>query len=267
MIAAGLAGGETVVTDGQLLLSTARESTCAPPKAAGGLIHEHLGNLHSPPGDDDADDRVAHRLRRLRLPAAAGRGAAGGRLSRPSRSPPSLPGASPETMAASVAAPIERQFSTIAGISSMTSSSSLGNTAITIQFDLDRNIDGAALDVQTALAVAQRRLPAEMTDAAVLPQGQSRRLPGALSVACAPTPCRCRRSTNTPRPCWRRRFRNCPASPRCWSMARRNSPCACRSIRSAAAARNISLDDVRNVVAKANSDRAGRHAVGPERKR
>jgi len=58
-----------------------------------------------------------------------------------------LPGASAETMAASVAAPIERQLSTIAGISSLTSSSSLGITSITIQFDLNRNIDGAALDV------------------------------------------------------------------------------------------------------------------------
>ncbi|HEX2537930.1 MAG TPA: efflux RND transporter permease subunit [Pseudolabrys sp.] len=74
-----------------------------------------------------------------------------------------LPGASPETMAASVASPIERQLSTIAGISSMTSSSSLGTTQITIQFDLGRNIDGASLDVQTALATAQRRLPVEMT--------------------------------------------------------------------------------------------------------
>jgi HAE1 family hydrophobic/amphiphilic exporter-1 len=74
-----------------------------------------------------------------------------------------LPGASPETMAASVAGPIERQFSTIAGISSMTSQSTLGQTQITIQFDLNRDIDGAALDVQTALAVAARRLPVEMT--------------------------------------------------------------------------------------------------------
>jgi len=74
-----------------------------------------------------------------------------------------LPGASPETMAASVASPIERQLSTIAGISSMTSSSSLGNSQITVQFDLGRNIDGASLDVQTALAIAQRRLPVEMT--------------------------------------------------------------------------------------------------------
>src|SRR6202142_2349199 len=74
-----------------------------------------------------------------------------------------LPGASPETMAASVASPIERQLSTIAGISSMSSSSSIGNTQITVQFDLGRNIDGAALDVQTALAVAARLLPVEMT--------------------------------------------------------------------------------------------------------
>src|SRR5471030_2874869 len=74
-----------------------------------------------------------------------------------------FPGASPETMAASVASPIERQLSTISGISSMTSSSALGVAQITIQFDLGRNIDGAALDVQTALATAARLLPIEMT--------------------------------------------------------------------------------------------------------
>src|ERR1700694_239262 len=73
------------------------------------------------------------------------------------------PGASADTMAASVAAPIERQLSTIAGISSMSSTSSQGTTAIVIQFDLHRNIDAAALDVQTALTIAQRRLPIEMT--------------------------------------------------------------------------------------------------------
>src|SRR2546426_2536448 len=74
-----------------------------------------------------------------------------------------LPGASAETMAASVAAPIERQLSTIAGITSLTSTSSLGQCSITVQFDLNRNIDGAALDVQTALTVAARKLPVEMT--------------------------------------------------------------------------------------------------------
>jgi HAE1 family hydrophobic/amphiphilic exporter-1 len=74
-----------------------------------------------------------------------------------------LPGASAETMAASVASPIERQLSSIAGITSITSSSSLGRTNIVVQFALTRDIDGAALDVQTALTVAQRRLPIEMT--------------------------------------------------------------------------------------------------------
>src|SRR3954468_17008079 len=62
-----------------------------------------------------------------------------------------LPGASPETMASSVATPLEQQLSTIAGITSMTSSSSLGSTQITLQFSLDRDIDGAAQDVQSAI--------------------------------------------------------------------------------------------------------------------
>ena len=74
-----------------------------------------------------------------------------------------LPGASPETMATSVATPLERQFSTIAGITEMTSSSDLGSTQVTLQFDLDRDIDAAAQDVQAAISVAQRRLPDEMT--------------------------------------------------------------------------------------------------------
>ncbi|MBL9188816.1 MAG: efflux RND transporter permease subunit [Opitutaceae bacterium] len=74
----------------------------------------------------------------------------------------SLPGASPETMAASVATPMEQQFSSIPGIDSMTSVSSLGSTSISIQFNLDRNIDGAAQDVQSAIAAVQRRLPRDM---------------------------------------------------------------------------------------------------------
>jgi len=73
-----------------------------------------------------------------------------------------LPGASPETMASSVATPLERQFSTIAGVDSMTSASFLGNTQITIQFALDRNIDAAAQDVQSAISKASRQLPTGM---------------------------------------------------------------------------------------------------------
>jgi hydrophobic/amphiphilic exporter-1 (mainly G- bacteria), HAE1 family len=70
-----------------------------------------------------------------------------------------LPGASPETMAAAVATPLEKQFSTIAGIDNMTSSSGLGSTSITIQFSLDRSIDAAAQDVQAAISQTLRSLP------------------------------------------------------------------------------------------------------------
>ncbi|MCU0842991.1 MAG: efflux RND transporter permease subunit, partial [Thiobacillaceae bacterium] len=74
----------------------------------------------------------------------------------------SLPGASPETMAASVATPLEAQFSTIAGVDNMTSTSAQGSTTITLQFSLDRDIDAAAQDVQSAIASAQRKLPPDM---------------------------------------------------------------------------------------------------------
>jgi len=74
----------------------------------------------------------------------------------------SLPGASPDTMASSVATPLEKQFSTIAGIDSMTSTNSLGQTNITIQFNLSRSLDGAALDVQAAITAAGGQLPPEM---------------------------------------------------------------------------------------------------------
>lgn len=73
-----------------------------------------------------------------------------------------LPGARAETMAASVATPLEREFSTIDGVTSMTSSSSLGNTSITLQFDLRRDLDSAAQDVQAAIARATPRLPRDM---------------------------------------------------------------------------------------------------------
>ncbi len=73
-----------------------------------------------------------------------------------------LPGASPETMASSVATPLERQFSTIAGLNTVSSTSTLGNTSITLQFDLSRNIDAAAQDVQTAIAQSSRQLPTGM---------------------------------------------------------------------------------------------------------
>src|SRR5438094_4011306 len=74
----------------------------------------------------------------------------------------SLPGASPATMASSVATPLERQFSAIAGVDSMTSVSTLGSSQISLQFDLTRNIDGAAVDVVTAINAATPLLPPGM---------------------------------------------------------------------------------------------------------
>ncbi|MBU6444487.1 MAG: efflux RND transporter permease subunit [Alphaproteobacteria bacterium] len=74
----------------------------------------------------------------------------------------SLPGADPETMASAVATPLESELSTIAGVASMTSQSGQGSTSITIQFNLDRNIDGAAMDVQSAISAAAHQLPPGM---------------------------------------------------------------------------------------------------------
>src|ERR1022692_485611 len=74
----------------------------------------------------------------------------------------SLPGASPETMASSVATPLERQFGRIAGVTEMTSTSFLGSTSITLQFDLSRNIDAASRYVQAAINAARGQLPANL---------------------------------------------------------------------------------------------------------
>src|ERR1700746_914957 len=73
-----------------------------------------------------------------------------------------LPGASPEVMASSVATPLERQFGRVAGVTEMTSSSFLGTTSITLQFDLNRDINGAARDVQAAINAARSYLPANL---------------------------------------------------------------------------------------------------------
>src|ERR1051325_9826803 len=73
-----------------------------------------------------------------------------------------LPGASPETMASAVALPLEKQFATIAGLNSINSTSAQGNSHITLQFDLSRNIDAAAQDVQAMIAKTARQLPPQM---------------------------------------------------------------------------------------------------------
>ena len=94
-----------------------------------------------------------------------------------------LPGASPETMAAAVATPLEKQFSTIAGITSMTSQSGQGTTQVTLQFDLSRDLDAAAQDVQAAISVAARQLPQGMPTP---PSFQESRLEATRRLAKAP---------------------------------------------------------------------------------
>ncbi len=83
-------------------------------------------------------------------------------ISRPSRVAASLPGASPDIMASSIATPLERQFGHIAGVTEMTSSSTLGTTSITLQFDLSRDINGAARDVEAGINAARTYLPANL---------------------------------------------------------------------------------------------------------
>lgn len=163
-----------------------------------------------------------------------------------------LPGASPETMAASVASPIERQLSTIAGITSLTSSSSLGSTDITVQFDLGRNIDGASLDVQTALAIAQRRLPVEMTT----PPSFRKVNPGDFPVLFFSM-----RSATMPLSAIND-FAETVMSPQLSQLPGVAQVAVYGAQRyavrvqvdpAAAAARNISLDEIRTVVSRANS--------------
>src|SRR5262249_31247345 len=117
-----------------------------------------FGNLH-PAADRHifADGRTGAG-RHCRLPAVAGRATAAGRFPDHSGGRHGA-GRQPETMAATVATPLERQFGQIAGVAQMTSVSSLGSTVVTLQFDLNRNIDGAAQDVQAAITAAGNQLP------------------------------------------------------------------------------------------------------------
>src|SRR3974390_3267879 len=174
-----------------------------------------------------------------------------------------LAGASPEAMAAAVASPIERQLSTIAGISSMNSSSSLGITQITIQFDLGRNIDGAALDVQTALATAARLLPVEMTT----PPTFRKVNPGDFPVLYVSL-----RSDTVPlstvddyaETVLAPQISQLPGIAQVLVYGAQKFAVRVQVNPTEAAARNISLDDVRGVVAKANSSTPVGTLTGPK---
>ncbi len=175
----------------------------------------------------------------------------------------SLPGASPETMAASVAAPIERQLSTISGISSMNSSSYTGATQITIQFDLNRDIDGASLDVQTALAVAQRRLPAEMTT----PPSFRKVNPGdfpVLYISLRSETMPLSRVNDYAETVIAPTISQLPGVAQVLVYGAQKYAVRVQVDPVALAARNISLDEVRQVVARANSSAPVGTLTGPQ---
>ena len=176
----------------------------------------------------------------------------------------SLPGASPETMAASVAGPIERQFSTIAGISSMTSQSTLGQTQITIQFDLNRDIDGAALDVQTALAVAARRLPVEMTTPPYFRKVNPGDFP-ILYISLMSSTLPLSTVDEYGEITLAQQISQLPGIAQVLVYGAQKFAVRVQVNPVAAAARNISLDDVRTVLAKANSNTPVGTLSGPER--
>ena len=172
VIPEGLNAGERVIVNGQLRVApnakVVVQSTVPGAQtnsAASGRLAEaaceYLRALHQAAHHDHAGHGRHFDLRHLRLPLLPV-------SDLPNVDFPtiqvsaSLPGASPETMASSVATPLEKQFSTIAGIDSMTSTNSLGQTSITIQFNLSRSLDGAALDVQSAITAAGGQLPPEM---------------------------------------------------------------------------------------------------------
>jgi HAE1 family hydrophobic/amphiphilic exporter-1 len=174
----------------------------------------------------------------------------------------SLPGASPETMATTVASPIEEQLSTIAGITSLTSRSYQGRTTITIEFDLSRNIDAASLDVQTALTIVQRRLPPEMPSPPSfkkLNPGESPIMRIYLSSATVPL------STvhDYAETVLQKQISQLPGVAQVEIYGGQKFAVRVQVDPDAAAARGVSLDEVRSVIVKANSSAPVGTLAGP----
>jgi hypothetical protein len=167
----GLTPDQRVVIDGQYKLkpgSRIVKASCSRPRvlqlrlrnAGRKAPSERLRRLHQAPHRHHAAGHRHPAGGHRGMAAAAGSALAAGRFpDHPGHR--ALAGSQPETMASNVAQPLERQFSLIAGLSQMTSQSTLGSTQITLQFDLNRNIDAAALDVQAAIN-ASRQLPANL---------------------------------------------------------------------------------------------------------
>ncbi len=141
-----------------------------------------------------------------------------------------LAGASPETMASSVAAPLERQFGQIPGVTQLTSTSTLGVANVVIQFDLNRNIDLAGQDVQAAITAASRFLPQAMTIPPVYRKVNPADAPIMMLWAHSER-CRFRRSTTTSTMSFFKQYRSFPASRRPRFTAIRSRRFASRSTR------------------------------------
>ena len=156
---------KTGPTDGEMTFRNDEETPLARTRlGTGSSPHEHLRAVHPPAHRHHAADRC-HRAgrRRARFISCPFRRCRRS-ISPPSRSARVCPAPVRETMAASVATPLERQFGRIAGVTEMTSSSALGTTSVTLQFDLSRDIDGAARDVEAAINAARGNLPANLPE-------------------------------------------------------------------------------------------------------
>ena len=178
----------------------------------------------------------------------------------------SLPGAAPETMASSVTSPLESQFLTIPGVASMTSQSSQGSSSITLQFDLDRNIDAAAQDVITAITAASHQLPANLPTPPTLRKVNPSDRPFS-TLRCTPRRCRCRSSTPMPNRCSRARFRRCRGVAQVNVYGSQKFAVRIQADPMALAARGIGIDQVAAAAQAANVDIATGQLNGPNRPR
>ena len=198
VIEKGLAPGERVVTDGQLRLAPGAKVTIKTGGQGGRSMNISELFIRRPVattlvmlGDPVLRDRRATGCSRSPTSRTS--------TSRRSRSRPRCPGASPETMASAVATPLERQFTTIAGLDTMNSTSILGVTQITLQFNLSRNLDAAAQDVQAAIGAASRQLPPGMPTPPTYQKVNPADQPILYIALTSPTLAALGRSTSTPR--------------------------------------------------------------------
>ncbi len=163
-----------------------------------------------------------------------------------------LPGANPETMATSVVAPLERAFATIPGINLMTSRSTNGGSNITMQFDLDRNIDGAALDVQSMITATLRRLPAELPAPPSFRKVNPADAPVLVLVLSSPT-MPLSTTNDYAEQVFAQQISQIPGVAQVLIFGQQKFAVRIEADPDAAAARGLTLNDVRNAVVAANS--------------